>query len=109
MATAAAVYTTPPLRKVYDVLLATGGSAGGDTNTIAIAHGIDFTDNLTAASRQVQVVAVPQSNAATTPAYGAIADWIVDATNLTIAFYAPGAFAAGNVRLHIQRVHSFQG
>lgn len=112
MATAASVYTNPPLRKVYDITLgSTGGTAGGDTATIAVAHGIDFTDNTVASAiaRQFQVNAVPYGTA---PAYGAVPYYTVDATNVNIGFMPSdtlGVFTAGVVRCHFQRVHSVQG
>ena len=126
MATAVAVYTNTPLRKVFDITLgSTGGTAGGDTGSIAVPHGINFTDfagTVVGSASSVPInAAAPLYTEVFCAPYGASAaaargavPWIdsIDGTNVNIGFMPSnpaGVFNAGVVRMQVQRVHSIQG
>jgi len=107
MATATAYYTTPPLRKVFSVSVATAGTGGGDSNTIVLAHGIDFTDNTALPPTQTEVFV--QGNNVNGSVSGAPEPYyVIDATNITLGFGGTHP-ANASLLLTVERVHSYQG
>jgi len=104
MVAAASVFTTPPLRKVWDVAL----TAAGDTAAVVIPHGINFTDVGTAFPPVLtEIIARPYGASAVAASVAVPYVSAIDGTNVTMGFTAIAA--AGNVRVHIQRMHTIQG
>jgi len=112
--TATAVWTSAPLRKVFDVAL----GSSNDSGTLGIAHGIDFSDvGAASVSRLLTVTIMPLSTIANNG--NGQAPWSIYSVNsqsvvLNLAF-SSGVFSnsngviAGVLRVEILRVHSIQG
>lgn len=103
MVVAASVFTTPPLRKVWDVTL----SATNDNAAVVIPHGIDFTDVGTAFPPVLtEIFAKPYGASAVAASVAVPFVSAIDGTNVTMGF---NPTQVGVVRVHIQRMHTIQG
>jgi len=109
--TATAVWTSAPLRKIFDVSL-----ISQDSGALSIAHGIDFADvGAGSVSRLLTVTLMPMStngNPAPWSVYSVDSQSVVlhlawSSANFSVG--GAGGAGAAVLRVQIQRIHSFQG
>ena len=104
--TATAVWTSAPLRKIFDVSL-----ISQDSGALSIAHGIDFSDvGAASVSRLLMVTLMPLTSTGTPSPWSV---YSVDSQSVVLNLaWSSADFSFGGLtalRVQIQRVHSIQG